>query len=336
MSQPPRNRVIVGDARSSLRKVPRTSIDMVLTSPPYFRLRDYATPGQVGLEGEVEEWVTALRGIARQVHGVLTPTGSFWLNVSDTYATHPREGTGRKSLLLGPERLALALTADGWLLRNKIIWQKANPMPTSVRDRLACTWEALYVFVKQPTYFFDLDAVREPHRSRPVTKRPSRPRRTREAWLGPNAGNSQGLDAIKAAGLVGHPLGKNPGDVWRIASSNYRGGHHATFPLALAERAIRAGCPERRCVVCCAPGIRAVIRRPDGTATRGSLTPTCSCSKGSEPGIVLDPFLGAGTTAVAAEGLGRDWLGVELNPAFAELARVRVAQARAGPSRAAA
>lgn len=336
MSRVTRNRVIVGDARSALRAVPSASIDMVLTSPPYFRLRDYASPGQIGLEGDVEEWVTALRGIARQVGRVLTPTGSFWLNVSDTYATHPREGAGRKSLLLGPERLALALTTDGWLLRNKIVWQKANPMPTSVRDRLACTWEAVYVFVQPPNYYFDLDAVREPHRSKPSTTYSSRPRRAREAWLGPNAGGSQGLDAIKAAGLAGHPLGKNPGDVWRIASSNYRGAHHATFPVALAERAIQAGCPEQRCVACRAPWARTVVRHPDGTATRGALTPTCSCSRGSEPGIALDPFVGAGTTAVAAERLGRDWLGIELNPDFADLAAKRIQAARSSPAAAAA
>lgn len=327
----PSNRIIVGDASAALTNLETTSVDMVLTSPPYFRLRDYDAAGQLGLEDGVDEWVTALRGIVRQLHRVLTPTGSFWLNVADTYATHPRQGAGRKSLLLGPERLAIALTSDGWLLRNKIVWQKANPMPTSVRDRLACTWEALYVFVKQPSYYFDLDSAREPNRSRPATRIPTAPTRTREGWRGPNAGVSHGLMAIKAAGRVGHPLGKNPGDVWRIASSNFRGAHHATFPVALAERAIRMGCPERRCTTCRTPWVRQTTRHPDGTAARSQPQPTCACGAPFEPGLVLDPFFGAGTAAVAAERLGRDWLGIELNPDYARLATARIRNARAGP-----
>jgi len=118
--------VLVGDAHRQLAALPAASTDMVLTSPPYFRLRDYQVDGQIGLEGEVEEWVTALRGVAGQVGRVLTPTGSFWLNVADTYATHQRQGAGRKSLLLGPERLIAALAADGWLVRNK---KSSGPSP---------------------------------------------------------------------------------------------------------------------------------------------------------------------------------------------------------------
>jgi site-specific DNA-methyltransferase (adenine-specific) len=135
----PRNLVIVGDALGELRQLPEASVDQVLTSPPYFRLRDYQTTGQLGLEGHVDEWVSSLRAVARQVQRVLVPTGSFWLNLADTYSTQPAQGADKKSLVLGLERLALALLADGWLLRNKIVWQKANPMPSSVRDRLTCT-----------------------------------------------------------------------------------------------------------------------------------------------------------------------------------------------------
>jgi DNA modification methylase len=321
----PRNQIIVGDAAQQLTTLLDSSVDMVLTSPPYFRLRDYHASGQLGLEGNVEEWVTALRGIARQLHRVLVPTGSFWLNVSDTYSTDARQGGGRKSLLLGPERLALALLQDGWLLRNKIVWQKANPMPSSVRDRLTCTWEALYVFVKQADYVFDLDGIRQPHKTaHPAAKRGHVRDRNREAWRGPNGDDASGLAAMKAEGRVGHPLGKNPGDVWRIASSNYRGAHHATFPVALADRAIRAGAPERRCTRCRAPWRRQTIRSLGGTAVRSALGPTCACGAASEPGLVLDPFFGAGTTGVAARALGRDWLGIELNPEFAALAEQRI------------
>ncbi|MGI8664854.1 MAG: DNA-methyltransferase [Jatrophihabitans sp.] len=328
-----RNQILVGDAADQLRTLSDASIDMVLTSPPYFRLRDYDHPGQLGLEASVEEWVLALRGIARQVHRVLVPTGTLWLNVSDTYANHARQGAALKSLLLAPERLALGILEDGWLLRNKIVWQKANPMPSSVRDRLTCSWEVLFVFVKQPRYFFDLDAIRQPHTSRHHGRiDPQYIRsRERESWRGPNGDDASGLDAMKARGIIGHPLGKNPGDVWRIASSNYRGAHHATFPVALAERAILAGSPEARCAVCRSPWARQLIRSLGGTATRSTLRPRCNCGIASEPAVVLDPFFGAGTTAVAAEQLERDWLGIELNPDFAELAETRIRQARASP-----
>ena len=328
-----RHQVVVGDALDELRLLPDASVDMVLTSPPYFRLRDYQIDGQLGLEDHVEQWVSGLRAVALEVARVLVPTGTFWLNVADTYSTHPSQGADKKSLLLGPERLALALIADGWCLRNKIVWAKANPMPSSVRDRLNCAWEVIYVLTRQPGYFFDLDSVRLPHTSgahgkrNPAHQRPT----TREVWRGPNGDDASGLDVLKARGVAGHPLGKNPGDVWRLASSNYRGAHHATFPVSLAERAISAGCPESRCGACRLPWKRRTIRALGGTAVRAALGPTCSCSAPSEPGLVLDPFFGAGTTAVAAAGLGRDWLGIELNPDFADLAARRIQDTRAGP-----
>lgn len=293
--------------------------------------------GQLGLEPAVNDWVGNLHAVAGQLARVLTPTGSFWLNVADTYATDARQGAQRKSLLLGPERLALALVKDGWRLRNKIVWQKANPMPSSVRDRLSCTWEALYVFTRSPIYFFDLDAIRVPHQSQPPKAKSSVNRsRTRDAWRGPNGDDASGLLVMKAKGRVGHPLGKNPGDVWRIASSNYRGGHHATFPVRLAERAIAAGCPELRCSRCRQSWQRPTIRALGGTAVRGALLASCTCDAPAEPGLTLDPFMGAGTTAVAAERLGRDWLGIELNPDFATLAMERIHAARASPNHAAA
>jgi len=332
-----RNRLIVGDAHQQLQRLPAASVDMVLTSPPYYLLRDYQVPGQLGLESHVDDWVSNLHAITRELHRVLLPTGSLWLNLGDTYATHPRQGAARKSLLLGPERLAMTLIADGWLLRNKIVWAKSNPMPSSVQDRLTCTWEALYVFTKEPRYFFDLDAIRIPHTtSHRGRLRPEYARSPREAWRGPNGDDASGLDLPKARGIIGHPLGKNPGDVWTLASSNYRGAHHATFPLTLARRAIKAGSPEARCIRCRAPWRRQLIRSIGGTAVRSALGPTCDCQAASEPAVVLDPFFGAGTTAVAAGQLGRGWFGIELNPDFARLARRRIQDTRAGPARQAA
>ncbi|HET6910678.1 MAG TPA: site-specific DNA-methyltransferase [Mycobacteriales bacterium] len=326
----PRNRLLVGDALQQLPRLPEGSVDMVLTSPPYFRLRDYGQPGQLGLERHVDDWVATLAELAGQVRRVLVPSGTFWINLGDTYATHPSQGAARKSLMLAPERLALALVADGWRLRNKIVWHKPNRMPTSARDRLASSWEALYVFAKQPSYFFDLDAIRRPHTSTPPRPKVTRPATAapRESWRGPNGAGASGLASLKARGLAGHPLGKNPGDVWTIPSSNYRGGHHATFPLRLAELAIRAGCPEARCSRCPQPWRRPVLRSVTDlgrTALRGALAAQCDCGVPPEPGLVLDPFIGAGTTALAARSTGRDWLGIELSPAYAAEAEARIA-----------
>jgi len=323
----PRRELLVGDALDRLRRLPDNSVDMALTSPPYFRLRNYGADGQIGLESHVDHWAHQLAAISTEIHRVLVPTGTFWLNLGDTYATHRSQGANRKSLLMAPERLALRLQRAGWIVRNKVVWAKTNPMPTSIKDRLSCTYELVYVFAKQPGYFFDLDAVRQPHRSA-LTKPYAAKRRDAEPWRGPNSDTATGLDAIKAAGRVGHPLGKNPGDVWQLPSSSFRGVHHAAFPVRLASRAIRAGCPEARCRRCRLPWRRRVIRAIGGTATRAALAPTCDCRTTSEPGLVLDPFMGSGTTAVAAEELARDWLGIELNPDFAAMAERRIADAR--------
>lgn len=134
-----RNQLLVGDARKLLPSLTEGSVDCVITSPPYFRLRNYDERNQIGLEPNVAGWVNELRDIVRQLARVLKPTGSLWLNLGDTYSHHERDDARPKSLLLGPERLALAMTRDGWVIRSKVIWAKSNPMPTSVRDRLSCT-----------------------------------------------------------------------------------------------------------------------------------------------------------------------------------------------------
>ena len=159
------NRVLVGDVRERLREVPDASVDCVITSPPYYLMRDYGAAGQLGVESTVEEWAHALRGVLGELSRVLKPTGSVWLNLGDTYSRHPSSGAERKGLLLGPERLALMLLDDGWIIRNKIVWAKTNPLPSSVSDRLSPTWEVLYFLVRSQRYFFDLDAIRVPHRS---------------------------------------------------------------------------------------------------------------------------------------------------------------------------
>ncbi|MFI6168928.1 DNA-methyltransferase [Nocardia sp. NPDC051052] len=322
-----RNHLLVGDALERLRDFPDGSIDMALTSPPYFRLRNYDAEGQIGLESHVDSWVDSLAAVSQEIHRALVPTGTYWLNLGDTYSTHTSQGTARKGLVMAPERLALHLQRSGWLVRNKIVWAKPNPMPSNVPDRLACTYELIYVLTKQPAYFFDLDAVRVPHRST-ASKGYKTQQHGNEHWRGPNGDIAGGLAVLKREGRVGHPLGKNPGDIWQLATSNFRGAHHATFPLSLATKAIQAGCPEVRCTVCRRPWRRRVIRLLGGKALRTAASATCDCDAASEPGIVLDPFIGSGTTAVAAEDLARDWSGIELNMDFAQLATERIEAAR--------
>lgn len=289
----PRNRVLVGDARAMIDRLPAGSIDCVITSPPYFQLRDYGVEGQIGLEETVDEWVDELRLAARGLARVLKPTGSLWLNLGDTYARRVSFGAPRKSLLLGPERLLSALAADGWIVRNKVVWAKRNPMPHSVTDRLSNSHEVIYFLTRQPTYYFDLDAIRLPHSSRPKGRPGSTypPTAASPPLARDPRGGNRGLVALKARGMVGHPLGRNPGDVWTLASANFRGAHFATFPPALIERPLLAACPEG--------------------------------------GVVLDPFFGAGTVGLVAERHGRDWIGIELNPAYAKLAEKRIAADRA-------
>lgn len=332
-----RNRIIVGDALKKLSGLPDASVDCVITSPPYFSLRNYGADGQIGLERHVDQWVDHLAAISGQVARVLVPTGTYWLNLGDTYSAHQAQGAARKSLLMAPERLALRLQRDGWIIRNKIIWAKPNPMPTSIPDRLNTAHEVIYVMARQPQYFFDLDTIRVPHVSVRTTGSGSGRNHTplhREPWRGPNSDTVTGLAALKASGQVGHPLGKNPGDVWTITPGGYRSAHHAIYPLTLAERMIAAGCPEARCARCRLPWRRKVIRGLGRTATRAALTPTCTCTTGSEAGLVLDPFMGSGTTAVAAQNYGRDWLGIELNPDFVATARQRIVEERRKPPRA--
>lgn len=327
------NRIIVADARRALAALPDEFVDCVVTSPPYFRLRNYQRAGQLGLEGHVDEWVEKLRLTLRQIQRVLVPTGTVWLNLGDTYSTG-RDGAKAKSLLLGPERLALALLSDGWTIRNRIVWAKRNPMPTSVSDRLGCSHETVVLLVKQRRYFFDLDAIRVPHVSvRPASSSDRPAWAIPPDWRGPNMGSNGGLDHYKRSGLPGHPLGKNPGDVWAFSTAGYRGSHHAVFPMAIPDRAIRAGCPEKRCSLCLSPWTQGKAKTRAYLTVLGDAGPSCDCRARPEPGLVLDPFIGSGTTAIAAERLGRRWLGIELNPAFADQARARIGAAHESVAR---
>lgn len=323
----PLGRILVGDVRERLADLPPSSVDTVITSPPYFALRDYGHPEQLGLEADVDAWVKNLVSVCDDVARVLKPTGSLWLNVGDGYSSHPSQGAAKKSLLLGPQRLAIALADAGWAIRNQVIWAKTNPMPSSVGDRLSCTYEVVFLLTRSRRYFFDLDAVRQPLVSQ-AKKRPSAAeyRYLPDDALPRDAGfdDDRGLNRLKVEGRAGHPLGKNPGDVWWLSTAGYRGAHFATFPVSLIERPLLATCPEKVCARCGAPWEREAVTRGSAVPIAGRPRPRCECGAEATPGVVLDPFMGAGTVAIAAETHGREWVGIELNPAYAALAEQRL------------
>jgi DNA modification methylase len=323
--------------RQRLAELPDASVDCVITSPPYFALRDYGHSGQIGAEATVDDWAAEIAAVCNLLARVLRPSGSLFLNLGDGYSRHDREGAAKKSLLLGPSRVALRLTRSGWLLRNQIIWAKSNPTPSSVRDRFSNTHEFVYFFTRQSGYHFDLDAVRVPAKTalagpRRKQARTSLPREavpTLGGGTSPRVDLNHGLAGMKTAGLSSHPLGKNPGDCWELATSNYRGAHFATFPLALVEKPLIATCPERVCTSCNQPWRRAKQLQNGRRLAVGPLKASCSCRAAWRPGRVLDPFLGSGTVALAAEMNGRDWVGIEINAGYAELAHQRLADWRA-------
>jgi DNA modification methylase len=343
----------LGDASERLRSLPESAIDCAVTSPPYYALRDYGASGQIGLEGNVEAWVESLRVVFREVARILKPGGSLWLNLGDSFSRHIKYGAPPKGMLAAPERLLLALMADGWILRGKVIWSKPNGLPNSVADRLNVNYEFVYFLVREPDYFFDLDAIREPYRSRGA-KRESIGKATTPDWAGPLASGAQdGLRRARPADQPGHPLGKNPGSVWEIPTFGFRGSHFATFPPKLVRRPILASCPEAVCTRCGRPWKRrvTVTRLPVGPASEapkprddnvmrfkdrwhtirrvGELLP-CGCGAPTLPGVVLDPFMGAGTVGLVAEELKRDWLGIEISDKYRKLAMKRIGAARSG------
>jgi len=258
--------LLLGDALDQMRTLPDGSVDCIVTSPPYYGLRDYGTPGQYGLEPTPAAYVETMRALFAEARRVLADDGTLWLNLGDSYVCSPKgsasvtsglngrsnhlttpAGSGGKSggglaakQLIGiPWRTAFALQDDGWILRNEIIWQKPNAMPEPVRDRLSKAHEHLFLFVKSSRNWFEKDPQ---HR----------------------------------------------GDVWSIATRPYPAAHFAVFPIDLPLRCIKAGC------------------KPGGT--------------------VLDPCSGSGTTGAAARQLGRKYVGIDLNPAYHELAKDRFAQ----------
>jgi len=214
-----------GKAQEVARTLPDRSVDCIVTSPPYYMLRDYGSEGQYGMEPTLAAYVENMRDLFYEFQRVLADDGTLWINLGDSY---------RKSKQLQgvPWRVAFALQDDGWILRNSIIWHKPNAMPESTKDRLRGTYEQVFLFAKSPKYHFGLDAIRVPHA--PVSiARAGRARKTAYAPDGQTPG--------KRKETTPNSLGANPGDVWSIPTKPFKEAHSAVMPPELARRCVLAG-----------------------------------------------------------------------------------------------
>lgn len=218
-----------GDSLEVARTLEDGSVDCIVTSPPYYGLRDYGSSGQYGLEPTAAQYIETMQTLFSELRRTLANDGTLWLNIGDSY------GQGKQ---LGgiPWRVAIALQDDGWILRNDIIWHKANPVPESVRDRLSKTHEHLFLFAKTPKYAFNLDPIREKH---VASKTRGGTNKLRGAGaVAASFDEHRGLSESNSF----HVNGKNPGDVWRMGNSPFKEAHFATMPPELARRAVLAGC----------------------------------------------------------------------------------------------
>ncbi|MBT7339240.1 MAG: site-specific DNA-methyltransferase [Candidatus Jacksonbacteria bacterium] len=307
------NRILQGNVLDRLKDLPDLSIQCVVTSPPYWGLRDYGSNGQLGLEETPEEFVENLVKVFREVKRVIKDDGTVWLNLGDSYASSPKgnkteSGLQSKSYGIGkdvpmkkninwgecnlkpkdlvgiPWRVAFALQADGWYLRQDIIWHKPNPMPESVTDRCTKAHEYIFLLSKSAKYFYNHISIQE-----------------KANYDGRKDTIMKGSEKYKNSGHIFAARGhirwhenedgikiRNKRSVWSINTKPYKEAHFAVFPPKLPELCIKAG--------------------------------------SSEGDIVLDPFFGSGTTGWVAQRLGRKWIGIELNPEYIKIAEKRFIQ----------
>ena len=333
MQQEYANKILQGDSLEILKTLPSDLVDCVVTSPPYWGLRDYGVAGQLGLEKTPQEYISRMVTLFKEVKRVMKPCATLWLNMGDSFAgsgkgenPNGKQGTNKgtrfesptsgavpnglkpKDLIGVPWRLAFALQEDGWYLRSDIIWAKPNPMPESVRDRPTRAHEYIFLMSKSPKYFYDSEAIKTP------AKESSIQRLNQENFWNQTGGPKDPLNGNRSHRKVleninkqrGHSRrhdgfndrwdkmekgqqqinGANKRDVWTVATHPFKEAHFATFPPKLIEPCILAGCPK--------------------------------------DGLVLDPFFGAGTTGLVARQHGRNFLGIELNPAYIEIAKKRL------------
>ena len=309
------NKIFQGDVIDRLGELPEESVQCVVTSPPYWGLRDYGNDGQLGLEETPEKYVENMVEVFQEVKRVLKDDGTVWLNLGDSYASsikgdnrtreekqkksnlnknknpeldksqYIKQGTYKvvhglkpKDLVGIPWRVAFALQADGWWLRQDIIWHKPNPMPESVTDRCTKSHEYIFLLTKSAKYFYDADGIREPAQDWGIRDRSQLRGGTQDELL-----KHRGLKDANFA-----QTGRNKRSVWTITTRPYKEAHFAVFPPELPELCIKAGT--------------------------------------SEGDTVLDPFFGSGTTGWVAQRLGRKWIGIELNPDYVKIAEKRFLQ----------
>ena len=334
------DKIICGDTLEVLKTFPDEFVDCVIPSPPYWNLRNYNVDRQLGLEDTFCEYISKLCDIFDQIRRVLKVHGTVFVNLGDTYSgnkigktdnkvsqylkdtstnIHKRAIIAEKSLCQIPSRFAIQMTERGWILRNTIIWHKKNAMPSSVLDRFTNKYEQIFFFTKNKKYYFDIDSVRVPFET--DEKRPDGVVRNRkygydskfnimqaEKMNSPRARISRKYNTKEgtktrqqekqaiASGIrrnpeseyERNPKGKNPGDVWALNSEPYPEAHFATFPQKLIIPIVKAGCPPN--------------------------------------GLILDCFMGSGTTAKVAQDFGRHYLGIELNKSYIVLANKRLVQ----------
>jgi DNA modification methylase len=312
------NKIEFGDCRETMRRWASEGIkaQTCVTSPPYFGLRDYGHDGQIGLEETPEEYIAAMVEVFRCVWDVLADDGTVWLNIGDSYAMASMRGEnstfsghvgahkgyesgsvklGKRSIPFGmkakdligiPWMLAFALRADGWYLRQDIIWHKPNPMPESVQDRCTKAHEYIFLLSKSQKYYYDNESIKEESVNVEATAK----RYEKPFWEnGKHASGGYSANGAKhTAGIKEFDGNRNKRSVWTVSTKSYEGAHFAVFPQELIEPCILAGAPAG--------------------------------------GIVLDPFMGSGTTAQVAQSLGRQYLGCELNQDYEELQKKRLRQ----------
>ena len=343
------DRIICADVLAGLRELPDECVQTVVTSPPYWGLRDYGVAGQIGAEPTIDEYVARLVEVFREVRRVLRDDGTLWLNLGDSYASawpcHRVNAIGNGSLpngkrearasnlsgrlkekdLVGqPWRVAFALQADGWWLRSEIIWHKPNPMPESVTDRPTKSHEQIFLLTKAATYFYDAEAVRE--RANEITGRKASFRNGGIYTHGRSRDNS-GDKTLETHGAGESGTGRNLRSVWTISTQAYPEAHFATFPEAIPKRCILAGTSAKgACAECGAPWEREIVGKnfPDVVLRTTGWRPTCDHGATPVPCLVLDPFAGSGTTLAVAQGLARSYVGIEVNPEYVKLAEKRI------------
>ena len=307
------NKIICADALDGLKGLASESVDMCVTSPPYYGLRDYGEEGQIGIEKSPQEYVKNLTEIFMEVHRVLKPTGTLWLNIGDSYAGSgkgpmslalagngknknlynkesriyevPKEWQGikPKDMIGIPWLLAFSLRDSGWYLRSDIIWRKKNCMPESVKDRPVKCYEHIFLLAKSKKYYYDYKAIQEP------LKDVSKARYQRGTSAKSKYAGKQGITQVSENFSDLDQEYNRKRDVWEVSTNTYKMDEHfAMYPEKLIEPCILAGCP-----------------------------------KG---GIVLDPFFGSGTTGAVSKRLGRQYIGIDINPKYCGLAEQRISK----------